>query len=207
MPRVSDKHKQQMRERIGLAALRCFARKGFRATSMADIIAESGLSAGAIYGYFRSKDELARSAAQSVIGLRLHQLDDLARLDPPPPPGEAVVRILASLPDELQRGILVQLWGEAMTDAQMREVALSAFDQVRAGMSAYLQAWWRHRGATDDEAARRADEIMPAMVGLAQGYFVSSALFEEGMTQEAYLASLRVLLDGWAAGVSDPVVD
>src|SRR5260221_10200553 len=36
----------------------CFARQGYRATSMDDVVRESGLSVGAIYSYFASKEEL-----------------------------------------------------------------------------------------------------------------------------------------------------
>ena len=50
MPKVSEQHREARRDQIVDAALRCFSRKGFQRTSMADIIAESGLSAGAIYG-------------------------------------------------------------------------------------------------------------------------------------------------------------
>ena len=56
MPKVSEEYRTARRSEIARAALRCFARKGFDATSMADIIAESGLSAGAIYGHYKSKN-------------------------------------------------------------------------------------------------------------------------------------------------------
>ena len=42
---------------------------------MADIIAESGLSAGAIYLHFESKQQIAVAAARVVVG---HRSDDIA---------------------------------------------------------------------------------------------------------------------------------
>ena len=54
MPKVTDEYRIAKREEIADAALRAFRRKGFQGASMADIIAESGLSAGAIYGHFAS---------------------------------------------------------------------------------------------------------------------------------------------------------
>lgn len=46
---------QQRREEIIRAAHKCFITRGFRATGMADIAREFGMSAGHIYNYFPSK--------------------------------------------------------------------------------------------------------------------------------------------------------
>src|SRR5207245_10054056 len=58
MPRVTRQHEQQVRERILGAALRVFGERGFHHATMQDIVRESGLSVGAFYTYFKSKDEL-----------------------------------------------------------------------------------------------------------------------------------------------------
>lgn len=58
MPRVTVEHEQEVRGRIVEAALRVFGDRGFHRATMQDIVRESGLSIGAIYTYFKSKDEL-----------------------------------------------------------------------------------------------------------------------------------------------------
>ena len=58
MPKVSEAHLEGRKDQIMEAATRRFAEGGFHATSMADIIEASGLSAGSVYRYFKSKDEL-----------------------------------------------------------------------------------------------------------------------------------------------------
>src|ERR1700709_1700663 len=58
MPKVSQAHLYARRQQILDAARARFASHGFAGTSMADIVAESGLSNGAIYRYFTSKDEI-----------------------------------------------------------------------------------------------------------------------------------------------------
>ncbi|GAA5197613.1 TetR/AcrR family transcriptional regulator [Rugosimonospora acidiphila] len=58
MPKVSDAHRQARRREILDAAAACFARDGFHRTSMQDIVRESGISAGLVYRYFASKDEV-----------------------------------------------------------------------------------------------------------------------------------------------------
>ncbi len=62
-PDVSTERKQQ----IYRAALVCFNRKGYFQTTMDDIVAESGLSKGALYWYFNSKKELFLSLLQEVM--------------------------------------------------------------------------------------------------------------------------------------------
>lgn len=56
----------ESRERILQAALKCFLRKGYNATTMDDIVAESELSKGTLYWYFDSKNELVNAALMSV---------------------------------------------------------------------------------------------------------------------------------------------
>ncbi len=58
MPKVSQAHLDARRQQILDAARTRFASHGFARTSMADIVEESGLSNGAIYRYFTSKDDI-----------------------------------------------------------------------------------------------------------------------------------------------------
>ncbi|RSD29460.1 TetR/AcrR family transcriptional regulator [Mesobacillus subterraneus] len=57
-PIVSDEYKEKKRQEILQSAHACFAKKGFEASTVDDIVAHSGLSKGAIYNYFKSKEEL-----------------------------------------------------------------------------------------------------------------------------------------------------
>ena len=67
MPKVSQQHRDARREQILAAARRCFLRDGFHATSMQDLFAESGLSSGAVYSYFASKDDVIEAIAEENI--------------------------------------------------------------------------------------------------------------------------------------------
>jgi hypothetical protein len=49
------------------AARACFARNGFHATSMQDVVVESGLSMGAVYRYCKTKDDLIQAIAKEVV--------------------------------------------------------------------------------------------------------------------------------------------
>ena len=63
MPRVSDEHLERRHGECMDAAVRCFARKGFHETTLQDVFRESGLSAGAVYRYFKSKNDLIQAIA------------------------------------------------------------------------------------------------------------------------------------------------
>ncbi|MBT2678285.1 TetR/AcrR family transcriptional regulator [Bacillus sp. ISL-35] len=57
-PIVSEEYKERKRQEILQSAHACFAKKGFESSTVDDIVAQSGLSKGAIYNYFKSKDEI-----------------------------------------------------------------------------------------------------------------------------------------------------
>ncbi|MGA7203864.1 MAG: helix-turn-helix domain-containing protein, partial [Specibacter sp.] len=104
MPRVSDEHRQLMTLRIEQAAMECARRKGFAALSMSDIISESGLSAGAIYGYYKGKDELLAALARRVVGGRIASLDELASRTPVPHPAEGLCEFMANATTPMRDG-------------------------------------------------------------------------------------------------------
>ena len=79
MPKISLAHEQQRRAQILAAAMACFARQGYHATSMDDVVRESGLSVGAIYSYFPSKEELFLALSDERAEQTLAYLNELFR--------------------------------------------------------------------------------------------------------------------------------
>ena len=74
MPRVSLAHEQAVRARIVDSALRVFAEKGYHGATIGDVVRDSGLSVGAIYTYFRGKDELFLATCEFSAGEGLGEL-------------------------------------------------------------------------------------------------------------------------------------
>lgn len=60
----------ELREQLLRAAAAVFARQGYDGTKIMDIVRESGLSTGAVYGRFRSKNDLLREAIVTHAGRR-----------------------------------------------------------------------------------------------------------------------------------------
>lgn len=64
MPKLKPDTQRARREHILEAAQACFSRAGFHATSMHDICREAGVSPGAVYVYFPSKEALIAGIAE-----------------------------------------------------------------------------------------------------------------------------------------------
>ncbi len=58
MPKIAEETRAARREQIIAAAVACFARAGYHATTMADVAAQAGVSKGTPYLYFESKEAL-----------------------------------------------------------------------------------------------------------------------------------------------------
>ena len=63
MPKISEVQRESRREQILEAALACFSEDGFHQTGMADIVKRSGMSHGAVYVYFQSKEDIIEALA------------------------------------------------------------------------------------------------------------------------------------------------
>ncbi|WP_454041887.1 TetR/AcrR family transcriptional regulator [Cellulosimicrobium sp. Marseille-Q8652] len=191
MPRVTEEYRAARRDEIAEAALSVFRRKGFQAASMADIIAESGLSAGAIYGYFASKAEIVHATATRIVGARVLDVERLATQDPLPAPSEVVRVLMTGVQRELRDPrILVQLWGEAMTDPALLGLAAGVVGRIRRTFEDYLTLWHRHANGLDEAAAAAlAVEQAPLFVSACQGCIIQSGLFED-FDRDGYLDQL-----------------
>lgn len=78
MPKISDAQRAAVRGRIIDATIDVASRKGLVDLAMSDIIRESGMSAGAIYGHFDGKDALLIEVAERVMIGRSAELMALA---------------------------------------------------------------------------------------------------------------------------------
>lgn len=195
MPKVTEAYRDARRSEIADAALRCFAAKGFHRTSMADIIAESGLSAGAIYGHFDSKEALLSSVAERVLTSRGSELEQRRAGQGPLAPGEVLVVILRGMRNEtFDPSILLQIWAEAAINPDVRLVLQSVLMRVRATLRPHVTAWAAlHPDQAGDEPEAYADRTLPVLMGLLPGFLLQRVIVDD-FDEEAYLAELPKLL-------------
>ena len=142
MPKVSKEYLDSRRSEILEAALVCFSRDGFHRTTMQDIVRQSGLSPGAIYNYFKSKEEIIEAVANE------RQLTEKRLvMDAVEEGGAAGVleRLRDAFLDELdspkerrRRRVSVQLWAEAQRNPGIRRIVQRSFEEPRKLISEVL---------------------------------------------------------------------
>jgi AcrR family transcriptional regulator len=194
VPRVSEAHLIARREQILDAAQRRFLRNGFHATSMQDVLTEAGLSAGAVYRYFRSKDEIIAAIADRYSGELIAALVDA--IDDP---DRSLIEVMSEAttvvdenagPDGILR-LAVQVWAESLRDETIAPTVQRVFGNVRARfvqLAARAVSTGELPSGTDTEATGAA------LFALVLGYAVQRVL--TGTPDLAsYRRGLRTLLD------------
>lgn len=177
MPRVTPEHTEARRTQILDAARTCFLRDGFHATSMQDIQRESGLSAGAIYLYFKSKQEIVTGIAAEILETVGRAFEPQEGSLPPGGPGELIDRVLDTA-DRLNESravfsIAVQIWAEAQRDPAIHASAIALFGTVQTRVTRVL-AGLQERGMIDATVDVLA--LTMAIIGLVQGYIIQRSL-------------------------------
>lgn len=189
MPRVTDAHRAARREEIMTAAMSVFSRYGYRGASMAMIIAESELSAGAIYSYFPSKEELFHATVEHALTLRVTNLAGRSG-DRPRSPGELAATLIDSM-----RGLPImemgpQIWAEARTEPEIRRAFSTVFDEVGSYLAGELEAWGRENpDRVPGDPGAWARRIVPVVVSSMQGFAVQRLVLP-GFDEQAYLDAL-----------------
>jgi AcrR family transcriptional regulator len=200
MPKVTDAHRESRREQILVAAWKCFSRNGFHSTSMADVIREANLSAGAVYLYFRSKDEIIVAVATQVFGGIQGRLTEFAQREQPPSPAEIAAFLVRQpvlareqAPADLFP-LLLAVWSEATRNPTLIPVAEQILGGLRAQIGEMLSRWTAAGGSL----SIAAEDLTPLMLSLVQGFVVQQALGGEPLADD-YGAAVTALFT--AAGM------
>jgi AcrR family transcriptional regulator len=194
VPRVSDEHLAQRRRQILDAARACFTRNGFHATSMQDVIAEAGLSVGAVYRYFRSKNDIVKAIAEETVGAADQALAEIAEHDPPLPLAMAVERAVGIIhaqtgPEGLIR-VALPVWAEALRDPVLGEFVAQTYQRLRDTFERVARAAQKS-GELSPDADPKA--VASVLFGLMPGYALQRVLMGEP-TAEEFVGGIRALL-------------
>jgi TetR/AcrR family transcriptional regulator, transcriptional repressor of aconitase len=181
MPKVSEEHLAARRRQILDAALVCFSRGGFHQTSMQQIFEESGLSPGAVYRYFKGKEEIVQAIAEETFAGFTAAL----QTGPRGRPDEIFERLLATIDAVEQRDqrmrLALQVWGEAMVNPRVAAFVRRAVDGLRERIAAELDC-------PDPDATARV------LVTLAQGSVVQRDLYGEDFDADEFRRAALALL-------------
>jgi len=194
MPRVDDRYLASRRRQIMDAAIACFAREGFHRTTMQHIVAESGLSAGAIYRYFPAKEDIVAAIAAEHHTREAAVLTTAAKATAAGDVLRDLARVslgrLADPAEQRWRRVTVQLWGEALRDDRVMGIVRSGLDEPVEIIARLLC-----RGQHDGNVPAEIDPHSAARVCAAifQGLVLQQA-WEPGLDIDAYIDAVIALI-------------
>ena len=162
MPKVTQQYRDARRDQILGAARRCFLRDGFHATSMQDLFAEAGLSSGAVYRYFASKDDVIIAIAEENMRDVLAMIHLAATQQPGRPVGAVMAEVLEIVRAKDEREGLGRLallvWSETLRNpslaAQLRNLLTGMHGDLAEVVREHQDAGGLPREVSADALAR-----------------------------------------------------
>jgi AcrR family transcriptional regulator len=195
MPKVTQAHVDARRTQILDAAAACFARRGLNRTTIQDVIQESGLSAGAIYSYFSSKDDIIEAIASDrharerrAIEHAGHETDlrqALAQLT------RYFFDALQDQDERAQRRVGIQLWAEALMNERLSVLVRSGVDEPRKMLAAAIEKAQRAGQVRSD---LQPDALARMIISLFHGFVLQQA-WDTNVQLAPYRAGLDALLE------------
>ena len=161
MPRVTAAYRERQTDRILQAAEECFARSGFQATSMDEVIAAAGMSSSTVYRYFpEGKRSLIRAVLTRRMGPLVERIKRIAESEEPLDFERDFIEALTLLnyqrhgaaadseadrqdgareaPDDVGLSSWAPLayhaWGELTRDPEMRVMVQENYHDIRSGL-------------------------------------------------------------------------
>src|SRR5437588_1739628 len=143
---------REARDELLTAALRVFARRGYREAGVDEIAAEAGYSKGALYWHFPGKEALLVALLEERIDAPTRGM--VALLESAPPERDMSVeatREFARLLAEQREAVLLdrEYWSLAIRDPVLRARYLERQAELRRTLAAALEARARHLGTPD----------------------------------------------------------
>ena len=199
MPKVTQEYMEARRRQILDAARRCFLRDGFHSTSMQDLFAESGLSAGAVYRHFASKNEMITAIVEENMRDVLAMVHSAARNRPSSSVGDLMADVLdivkTKTAEQNVAGLSVLAWSESLRNPSLAGQFDDLMTQMRSALTDVVREH-QQSGTLTREAS--AEAIAAALICILPGYILQLAMGNT-KTMEEVPGALRALWPNSAA--------
>lgn len=178
----------------------CFGRSGIHTSSMSEVIAESGLSAGAVYLYFRSKEDLISAVAEEFLHGLLTTFEKILTADPPLSPADMAGRLLDLLTADAPTApvrhlpLLLAVWSEGARDPVIHDLTSYWLGELRGRFTRALERYDRVAGLRI-----APDALAPAVMATVQGFLLQTAL-GGGLDQKEFRRTVATLLESAEVG-------
>src|SRR5215216_1753343 len=186
--RVSRIQAAENRETVINVASRLFREHGFDGIGLKDLMKGAGLTQGAFYKQFASKDDLAAQASRRAMASAFDRFSAAAAANPNDPLGAAIALYLSTEHrEERMDGCPVAALG---SDAARQGAEVKA--SFEAGIREYLEMLGRWLGEPDgEESSGKAMAILSTMVGAV---VLSRAVNDERLSKQFLQAAARSVL-------------
>jgi TetR/AcrR family transcriptional regulator, transcriptional repressor for nem operon len=194
MMRVSRAQAEKNRQAVIDVASRLFREHGFDGIGLKDLMESAGLTQGAFYKQFASKDDLTAQASRRALESAFRRWSAAAAANPQDPLG-AVIAFYLSMEHCAERmdGCPIVALG---SDAARQGVDVKA--SFEAGIRDYLKMLSSWVGETDgEEPSGNAMAILSTMVGAV---VLSRAVNDERLSKQFLQAAAKGVLMGLSAG-------
>ena len=160
--RVSRKQAAENRETVINVASRLFRERGFDGIGLKDLMKGAGLTQGAFYKQFASKEDLAAQASRRAMESAFSRWSAAVTANPEDPLGAVIAFYLSTEHrEEMMDGCPIVALG---SDAARQGSDVKA--SFEAGIKAHLEVFGRLIGETDGEETNgKAMAILSTMVG------------------------------------------
>jgi TetR/AcrR family transcriptional repressor of nem operon len=191
--RVSRKQAAENRETVINVASRLFREHGFDGIGLKDLMQGAGLTQGAFYKQFASKEDLVAQASRRALASAVNRLSATAAANPDDPLGAAIALFLSpEHREERMDGCPVVALG---ADAARQGADVKA--SFEAGIREYLELLGRWVGEVDgEEPSGKAMAILSTMVGAV----VLSRAVNDVQLSRQFLQAAAKGVQGLAAG-------
>lgn len=182
------------RDAILSAALRVFARRGYRQAGVDEIAEEAGYSKGALYWHFAGKEELLMALIEERVDSRLREM--VAVLESAPVErdmSEEASREFARRFETDRDAVLVEreYWSLAIRDPVLRARYAEREAELRRSLARGLEARARHLGTP--ELGMSAEDVARVVMTIIGGLSVDE-LIEPGSVRPELLGETLALI-------------
>ena len=197
VPRITDERREARRDQVLEAARACLQEHGLEAVSMEMIIARSGLSTGAVYSYFKGKDQLISAVVTEGMAAMAHDLAPVLTNSEPPPFPELIEQVLRTVVafgrhrnSEIDR-LLVSLhgWSHAQSDPELKAATRTSYSGLRKLFADAVRRW---QAAETFDAAANPEAVAELLTSITLGFVAQRALAGSADVA-AHVAALEAL--------------
>jgi TetR/AcrR family transcriptional regulator, transcriptional repressor of aconitase len=199
MPRITDERREARREQVLEAARACLQEHGLEAVSMEMIVARSGLSTGAVYGYFKGKDQIINAVVTEGTAAMAQDLAPVLSNPEPPPLPEFVEQVLRTVvgfgrhkKGDIDR-LLVSLhgWSHAQSNPELKAATRVSYSGLRKLFADAVRRW---QAAGTFDVTADPEAMAELLTSITLGLVAQRALAGSADVA-AHVAALKALIN------------